>query len=139
MRLIQSPRWALRRHARAATRKRPRPQFTFIGALDQVPAATVGTVAHVAAVLLRHGDRHTGVPARIRVALGSDGLSLWLEDPECSAACLEQAGDLDAVCDPRDPGLAGARVSAADGLTGLRLRWLIELDTAQSQAGSTPD
>jgi hypothetical protein len=117
--------------------RRPRTQFAFNGALDEIPPATVATMARVTAVLLGHGDEHVGLPARIRIARDANGLNLWLNDPECSSTCLDHAGDLDTICDPRDPALDGVRVSAEDRIGGLHLHWLIQLAPAAPSAGTS--
>lgn len=100
---------------------RERPRFSFVGALDEVPTDIASTLAEVTSMLLRHGDRHAGRRETVRLTRESDEVSLWLDDPECSIACLELTGHLSAItAATAAPGTDELLMRDLDGLT---LRW----------------
>lgn len=101
---------------------RRRPQFAFVGALDEVPPEAAATLAEVTSALLRHADGHAGAREQVRVIREPDAVSLWIEDPECCTACLEQTGHLDAISTPRTFDAGTVRVEVRDD-HGLRLHW----------------
>lgn len=105
-------------------RGRSHPEFSFRGALKDVPAREAATLAEVTRLLLRHGDAHTGRPAHVRVANTSETLSLDLSDPECSLGCLIHTDELAEIATAAGP--RQSRLSIADD-DGLHLQWSVPL------------
>lgn len=108
--------------ALTAEPSRRRPQFAFEGDLDEVPTRAAATLAEVTTALLRHADRHVGAREQVRVIREPGAISLWIEDPECCPACLEQAGHLDAITAPSSCSEGRVLVEVSDA-AGLSLHW----------------
>lgn len=105
-------------------RGRTHPEFSFAGALQDVPVPDAAALAEVTRLLLRHGDAHTGRPARVRVASTEETLSLDLQDPECSLGCLIHTDEFSAIASTSGPRQTHLSV---DDHGGLHLRWLVPL------------
>ncbi|GAB4009885.1 hypothetical protein [Nocardioides ultimimeridianus] len=111
------------------TARRERPRFTFAGALDEVPPDIASTLAELTSMLLRHGDRHGGRGETVRLTRESDEVNLWVDDPECSIACLELTGQLPAITAATGAPPAAAQLEMRDG-DGLSLHWRLALPDA---------
>jgi hypothetical protein len=108
----------LTRHTRVA--------FEFDGELEDLTLDMASALAGTARALLRHSDVHDGRPATMRMARLGPLLNLWLNDPECSPACLRGSGHL--PIDLRDTPPRDVRLVLESGPdSGLRLHWAMVL------------